>query len=195
MKNISLVLLITLLFSCGNKNTSAQINNLQIKDTLYANNVYVMHNDTNFVAVFLDIEYAGKINVFDKPNGKITKTLENDFEKDKYINLDLLSKNDSMFYVVAYDAMDCEFIIKGWIYKKSYLSVYFSTYDRDLIIYKKAYDKKNIIVAGKENDFSNVKVLDFEGRWLKINFKYKEKNYEGWLSPDMQCSLIFTTCN
>ena len=38
-------------------------------------------------------------------------------------------------------------------------------------------------------------VVDFEGKWLKVKTKINGKNYEGWLSPEMQCSNVYSTCS
>lgn len=37
---------------------------------------------------------------------------------------DLLAKNDSLFYVIAYWALDNDIIAKGWIHKESHLGIF-----------------------------------------------------------------------
>jgi hypothetical protein len=182
-------------FSCGAKNSKAQINQLQ-QDTVQSNNIEkAVHNGTNFVTVFLDIEFSGEVQVFDKPNGKVVKTLKNNIDEEDFIMFDLLKKNDNMFYIVAYSSLGENVIIKGWIYKNNRLGIFSSTYNRDFILYKEPNNRKKIVAIDKEYNPDMYEVIDFEGRWLKIKAKINSEIYKGWIPPEMQCSNVYSTCS
>lgn len=192
MKRHVLFLIFCMSVSCGNKNAmNHTMQSIQHSDTLEYRN----HTDTNFLTVFLNIEFEGTVPVFDIPHGKITKYVQNDIEEGDFVMFDLLQKQDSMYYVVAYSGLTDRILAKGWISKKNHLDIYFSTYDRDLIIYKNANDRKKKMFSDKEYLFDNIEVLDFENNWLKIKFNYKGRSYNGWLPPEMQCANPYTTCS
>ena len=192
MKICVLFLILWVSVSCGNKNAiNHTTQSIQHSDTLEYRN----HSDTNFLTVFLNIEFEGTVAVFDIPHGKITKYVQNDIKEEDFVMFDLLQKQDSMYYVVAYSGLTDRILAKGWISKNNHLDIYFSAYDRDLVIYKNANDRKKKMFSDKEYLFDNIEVLDFEGKWLKVRVKINNKFYVGWLPPEMQCANPYTTCS
>ena len=192
MKIYGVFLILWVYVSCGNKNAiNHTMQSIQHSDTLEYRN----HSDTNFLTVFLNIEFEGTVAVFDIPHGKITKYVQNDIKEEDFVMFDLLQKQDSMYYVVAYSGLTDRILAKGWISKNNHLDIYFSAYDRDLVIYKNANDRKKKMFSDKEYLFDNIEVLDFENNWLKIKFNYKGRSYNGWLPPEMQCANPYTTCS
>ena len=184
--------------SCGTKNSKAQTNQLQQNIVQTHDVERVVHKDTSFLTVFLDYEFSGEVQVFDKPNGMIVKTVKNNFEAEDNIMFDLLERNDSMFYVVVYWSMYNEFVIKGWICKSKYISIHTRANDavnRPLILYKNPDNTSQIVAIDKEYNPEVYEVIDFKGRWLKIKAKINGKIYEGWIPPDMQCSNVYSTCS
>ena len=192
MKILILFLILWISVSCGNKN---EINHtgqsIQHSDTLEYRN----HTDTNFLTVFLNIEFSGTVAVYDIPHGKIIKYVQNDIEEEDFVMFDLLQKQDSMYYVIAYSGLTNRILAKGWISKNNHLDIYFSAYDSDLIVYKNANDREVKMFSDKEHLFNDIEVLDFENNWLKIKFNYKGRSYNGWLPPEMQCANPYTTCS
>lgn len=183
----TLLFIITLvLFSCGTKNINSQLQESKKK---------IIQNNTNYVSVFLDIDFSGKVQIFDKPKGTVIKTLKNNINEEDFIMFDLLEKNDSMFYITAYSSLDNTFITKGWIYKNNHIGIYSSTYNRNFILYKMPYNEKEIIAIDKEYNPNMYEVIDFESRWLKIKAKINGKKYKGWIPPEEQCSNVYSTCN
>ena len=192
MKTLILFLILWISVSCGNKNeTNHTEQSIQHSDTLEYRN----HTDTNFLTVFLNIEFSGTVAVYDIPHGKIIKYVQNDIEEEDFVMFDLLQKQDSMYYVIAYSGLTNRILAKGWISKNNHLDIYFSTYDSDLIVYKNANDRGVKMFSDKEHLFNDIEVLDFENNWLKIKFNYKGRSYNGWLSPEMQCANPYTTCS
>lgn len=176
----------SVLFSCGTKNVNAQLQESKEKYT---------QNNTNYVSVFLDIDFSGKIQIFDKPEGRVIKTLKNNINEGDFIMFDLLEKNDSMFYITAYSSLDNTLITKGWIYKNNHIGIYSSTYNRNFILYKIPYNEKEIIAIDKKYNPNIYEVIDFEGKWLKIKAKINGKKYVGWIPPEEQCCNVYSTCN
>ena len=192
MKTLILFLILWISVSCGNKNkTNHTGQSIQHSDTLEYRN----HTDTNFLTVFLNIEFSGTVAVYDIPHGKIIKYVQNDIEEEDFVMFDLLQKQDSMYYVIAYSGLTNRILAKGWISKNNHLDIYFSAYDSDLIVYKNANDRGVKMFSDKEHLFNDIEVLDFENNWLKIKFNYKGRSYNGWLPPEMQCANPYTTCS
>lgn len=192
MKILILFLILWISVSCGNKNeTNHTGQSIQHSDTLEYRN----HTDTNFLTVFLNIEFSGTVAVYDIPHGKIIKYVQNDIEEEDFVMFDLLQKQDSMYYVIAYSGLTNRILAKGWISKNNHLDIYFSAYDSDLIVYKNANDREVKMFSDKEHLFKDIEVLDFENNWLKIKFNYKGRSYNGWLPPEMQCANPYTTCS
>ena len=192
MKTLILFLILWISVSCGNKNeTNHTGQSIQHSDTLEYRN----HTDTNFLTVFLNIEFSGTVAVYDIPHGKIIKYVQNDIEEEDFVMFDLLQKQDSMYYVIAYSGLTNRMLAKGWISKNNHLDIYFSAYDSDLIVYKNANDRGVKMFSDKEHLFNDIEVLDFENNWLKIKFNYKGRSYNGWLPPEMQCANPYTTCS
>ena len=192
MKTLILFLILWISVSCGNKNeTNHTGQSIQHSDTLEYRN----YTDTNFLTVFLNIEFSGTVAVYDIPHGKIIKYVQNDIEEEDFVMFDLLQKQDSMYYVIAYSGLTNRILAKGWISKNNHLDIYFSAYDSDLIVYKNANDRGVKMFSDKEHLFKDIEVLDFENNWLKIKFNYKGRSYNGWLPPEMQCANPYTTCS
>ena len=186
-----LIIFIAVLLSCANKVT--QDKEISEEDTTHQSELY-----ENVATVFLDIDFTGEIYVYDKPDGKIIKTLKNNIEETNFVMLDLLQKNDSMFYVIAYNSLEEDTITRGWIMKSHHLGIYSRMYTPEidpLILYETPNDTLQIVVKDTVYNPEVYEVIDFEGKWLKVKTKINGKNYEGWLSPEMQCSNVYSTCS
>lgn len=186
-----LIIFIAVLLSCANKVT--QDKEISEEDMTNQSELY-----ENVATVFLDIDFTGEIYVYDKPDGKIIKTLKNNIEETNFVMLDLLQKNDSMFYVIAYNSLEEDTITRGWIMKSHYLGIYSRMYTPEidpLILYKNPNDTLQIVVKDTVYNPEVYEVMDFEGKWLKVKTKINGKNYEGWLSPEMRCSNVYSTCS
>ena len=186
-----LIIFIAVLLSCANKVT-------QDKEISEENMTNQSELYENVATVFLDIDFTGEIYVYDKPDGKIIKTLKNNIEETNFVMLDLLQKNDSMFYVIAYNSLEEDTITRGWIMKSHHLGIYSRMYTPEidpLILYKNPNDTLQIVVKDTVYNPDVYEVIDFEGKWLKVKTKINGKNYEGWLSPEMQCSNVYSTCS
>lgn len=185
------VITLLALCSCGERNANAQKNDT-VQDT---GKIVVYERDFSAATVFFDIEISGEINVFDKPHGKVIKTLQYDKNDENCIMFDLLEKNDSMYYVVAYTSMFGKLLAKGWIDKDNHLAIYSSIGVGNFVLYKVPHDKKNILAVEKEYTGDSYNVIDFDGQWLQIEAKINGKTYKGWIPPKEQCSNVYSTCN
>ena len=179
------------LTSCNN-NKSAQPGKSIQMDTLQT----IKHKDNNSLKVFLNIEFAGELAVFEEPNGRIKETVQNDITNEDFVMFDLLHKKDSFYYVIAYSGLDDRIISEGWIKKNNKLGIYSAAYgDLHCILYEKPYDRERVVVTEKEYNPNIHEVLDFEGKWLKVRIKIEDKVYIGWMPPEIQCSNPYTTCS
>ncbi len=198
MKHLFYAILTTsLLFGC---NSSKQIKpsaeaEQSISQTDTARTT-IEHVENFLPSVFLNPKFEGVVEVFGfPPHGKLEKRLRNNLEEEDIVMFDLLQKNDTMYYVLAYSGLTNKVLATGWIYKDNNLTVDFSAYARDLVIYRNVNDRNDKILSDKEHLVTDVEVIDFEGDWLKVQFKYKGKACVGWLPPEMQCANPYTTCS
>ncbi len=183
-----------LFISCNIKNSNVQMNEQQDvaqQDSLVTKTIV---DNNSSVSVFLDCEFDGEVQMFDRSHHMI-KTIKNDFENENIVMFDLQAKNDSMFYVIAYWALDKSLIAEGWIYKNNHLGIFSSAYNRDFILYEAPYDREKIVAIDKEYNPEMYEISDFEGNWLKIRAKIENILYNGWIPPEMQCSNVYSTCN
>ena len=177
--------------SCNNNKSTLPGKPIQ-RDTLQT----IKHKDNNSLTVFLNIEYAGELAVFEDPNGRIKETVQNDIANEDFVMFDLLQKKDSFYYVVAYSSLDDRIISEGWIKKNNKLGIYSAAYgDLDCILYEVPFDKEKIVITEKEYNPNIYEVLDFEGKWLKVRIRIEDKVYIGWMPPEIQCSNPYTTCS
>ncbi len=194
MKSFLFIYLLFLI-SCSAKNGNTQADDLR-KDTDHVNiGAKVIRNDTSFVTVFLDSDFAGEVRVFDEANSRKGKTVRNDIERENIVMFDLLAKNDSLFYVIAYWALDNDIIAKGWIHKESHLGIFSAAYDQNFVLYKEPNTRSEVVLVDEEYNPEMYEVTDFEGKWLKINAKIRGQVYSGWMPPELQCSNVYSTCN
>lgn len=177
---------------CGNNKSSTITYNIQQTDTLQ----YIDPADTNYLTVFLNIDFAGTVNVFDNPNGNIIKSVKNDNDGEDIVMFNLLQKQDSMYYVIAYNGGTNQILAKGWISQNTNLGVYSAAYgDLPCFLYKTPFNRKQIVIEEKVYNSNMYEVLDFEGEWLKVKIKVGNKFYIGWMPPEMQCANPYTTCS
>lgn len=147
-------------------------------------------------SIFLDIDYAGIITMYDEPGGRISKRLKNDIEGENILQFNLLQRNDTMFYVSAYYSMNEDSVIaRGWIKKNKHLGIYSRAYDKPLLLYNSSSKK-----SGIKNKIDNYNpemyiVIDCLNNWLKVKTIINGKYYEGWIPPEMQCSNVYSTCS
>jgi len=162
---------------------------------LFSTLLYAQNKANCNACVFLDPSFKGAKALYDKPNGKIIKYLKHNLKEEFYINLDILDRIDSMFYVRAY----CDFdgtTLKGWIIKDSLIGIYSRGYKGNpLILYYQPNLASKKICSLNANIFAMYIVLDCIGKWLKVKATYKGKFYIGWMSSDMQCCNVYSTCS
>ncbi len=191
---ILLYVYLLVLVSCSPKTKNTPTNE-ELSDTIPNHlELKIYNNDSCLVSVFLDYEFAGEIQMFDKSH-HLVKTIKNDIENENFVMFDLLEKNDSMFHVIAYWSLDNNSIGEGWVYKDKHLGIFSATYNRDFILYKEPYNREQIVARDKEYNPEVYPVTDFEGKWLKIKAKINNQFYQGWIPPEMQCSNVYSTCN
>ncbi len=147
----------------------------------------------NSCDVFLAIDYKNKVTFYNTATKqKIIKQLGHNFKDEDYLLFSIHDSNDSMYYVEASYAIAGK-PIKGWISKKTKLSVFAKAYNKRLILYK-SYSKK----MGKTTiDYvtKELEILNYHDGWLKVRVALNKKSFWGWIPPGEQCSNPYTTCN
>ena len=111
---IYFLIILFIAVSCLNKNKSVYYD--PNADTVKS---VVEHTFNDLPSVFLSPDFEGIVEVFDiPPYGKKVKELKNNMEEGDIVMFDLLQKNDSMYYVLAYSGLTNEILATGWIHKK-----------------------------------------------------------------------------
>jgi len=150
-------------------------------------------NDT--AIIFLDLSFKNKVYVYDRPNGKILKSIRQDSINEDYLMFMLLKKDKNMFFVRAYSSLDGRKIIDGWIDKNYPLGIYSSVYNDELKLFKLPYDRKKIVAQHIVYSPNAYKVIDFYGNWLLVKFIINNKIMYGWMPPEYQCNNVYSTCS
>jgi hypothetical protein len=99
-----------------------------------------------------------------------------------------------MFYVSVYYGIG-GFIAKGWIKKDKNIGIYSRAYDQPLKLYSAPDKDSKVNCIINEYNPEMYIVIDCIGEWLKVKTILHGKEYIGWLSPDMQCCDVYTTCS
>lgn len=194
MKIRVLFLILWVSVSCGSRDFANETkHSVQQSDTIQ----YLKRTYNYFPSVFLDVDFDSIVEVFDiPPYGKKIKDLRNNIEEEDFVIFDLLQKQDSMYYVIAYSGSTDDVLAIGWISQKTKLGVYSAAYgDLHCSLYKTPFDRKQIIITEAVYNPNMYEVLDFEGKWLKVRVEINNKFYVGWLPPEMQCANPYTTCS
>jgi hypothetical protein len=185
-------LIIFLILSCGNKNTNTTNPTVLQTDTT----VQIVEDiDTNFVLAFLNIDFKGNINVYEKPNGKILQKIKNYmFNEDDIIIFKVIEQNDTMFYVTAYYNYEKD-SINGWIKKNDNIGIYSKAYDQPLKLYVQPDEKSKVLNVMHDYCPDMFIVTEIKNKWVRVKIKYNNKIYQGWMPPDMQCANPYSTCS
>ncbi|MGN1252555.1 MAG: hypothetical protein ACI4US_06795 [Muribaculaceae bacterium] len=118
----------------------------------------------------------------------------NNPDKDQYFLLSLLSKTDTEYRVVVWDALTTNPLSEGYVSRSTPLRI-FSRVD-----YLNVYQTPDSLSASIEDTFryysDPIPVVDFSNRWLRIRRNDPDAEIiEGWIPPSEQCSNVFTTCS
>lgn len=149
--------------------------------------------ERNAVDIFMDIDYDGIKYLYNTPGGRVIKKLQHNIEGEDFILFSIIGRNDSMFHVKAYYSMK-GYISDGWIKKDKHLGIYSRAYDRNLKLHKEPNTKSSIICEERYKPEMYI-VIDSYGQWLKIKVVINGKEHKGWISPEMQCANVYSTCS
>jgi hypothetical protein len=145
----------------------------------------------------VDIDFKGKIIVYDRPNGRVVKAFQQDFEKEDYLILTIEKDSVDYFYVDISNALTPKDGKRGWIKKIKEIGTYARNYQQNdtLILYSNSSLKSTpqSVVPDWTNELYTI--VKCSKNWTYVRIKYKGQLKEGWLQPDKQCDNPYTTCN
>lgn len=139
--------------------------------------------------VYLDYDSKDSIAVYDSPNGKVKTYLKNNFEEEDFIMFRLKRKNKGMFYAAAYNSIDEQKIIEGWIYP-SLLRIDLRQ-NSPIFLYTQPNKRAKLCDLIREYDPHLYTILDFHGKWLKVKRKLRSKMFVGWVAHDQQKNSVY----
>lgn len=146
-------------------------------------------------SIVVDVNYKGSIEIFKKKDcKKIIKKVKHNFEEEDYLYFNILKATDSLYYIEANYSIN-GLIVKGWVKKKQpVFGIYSKAYSEVLNLHEmpNKSSKTSAIVKYSPKLF---KVLDCQENWLLVSILIDNKASKGWMSPDMQCSNQYSTCN
>ena len=137
-----------------------------------------------------------KIKLFDNPNGQIIDTLTHDIQGEDFLTFTILDSEAEFFKVKIGRVIEGQ-QKTGWIKKEEYLGTYARNYsDNDtLFLFSKPDQKSKPSDTIKKYYTELYTITDCEGKWAKVTMKTTDKEFKGWIEPEMQCSSPYTTCN
>lgn len=145
----------------------------------------------------VDVGFKGKVAIYDKPNGRIIKSLQNDIQNEDYLILTIDNDSLNFFHVDISNAERPENSKVGWIKKTKKIGTYARNYQQNdtLFLYFKPEltSKIQSVISGWTNELYTITKC-FKS-WAYVKIRYKGKIKEGWLQPDKQCDNPYTTCN
>lgn len=180
--------------SCGNSSNASIAASSSVVDSLSDEGV------VSEVEVLLDLNYVEEVPIYDN-SGRVIATVHNDTIEENFVMIQLIDKNDSMYYVhISYSAYgEKEYI--GWIYRSLPFITYTSTYSPDKQgfydqLYSKPDENSAVVVKRKNYCSDPFQVIDFDSKhssWIKVSIKEADGSIsEGWLYS--YCSNPYTTC-
>lgn len=121
----------------------------------------------NKICVLLDIDCIETVIMYKSLNEDSALKLQHNFEEEDYITFNIISKNDSMFYVEANYEIN-GFIGRGWIKRSVPIKIFARNYMQSLNLYSNPAKESSVQCEIKEYIPEQYDVLDYDGLWLKI---------------------------
>lgn len=146
-----------------------------------------------YPTVFLPLEGNSSV-ILETNSSKIKVT--NDSLQEFYVLFKLIGRKAKQYKVIAYDGWE-QFIDSGFIPDTTPLRIFSSVYMPDyepLKLHKEPSESSSYIPIARYIP-DELKVLDFSGDWLLVEYVYEGDLFTGWLSPSQQCANIWTTCS
>lgn len=152
------------------------------------------HNYGGYPTVFLDIDYNGIVQLVD---GNKTIRLQNNDLEENFILFSLIKKIDNSFEVIAWNSYDESYIGTGKIHSNTPICIYTkeNNPEKNPIRLYADHSLNSSFVSDTTYSIEALRVVDVYKKWLKVKMLINGKVHIGWLSPDMQCPLVYTTCN
>ena len=145
----------------------------------------------------IDIEFKENVALYDKPNGKVVKIMQHDFQKENMLTLTIDHDSLNFFHVKLSNSLTPESSAIGWIKKTNAIGTYARNYQQDdrLFLYSKPQLNSKIesLIPNWTNQIYII--TKCVGKWAHVRIKYRGQLRQGWLQPDKQCPNPYTTCN
>ena len=155
----------------------------------------MFNSEKSNCSIIIDPKYKGSVILYNEPSGSVLKKIQHNFSNEDYVVLDIIGKNDSMFYVNANFSIK-GLICKGWVKKDNpVLGIYSKAYNGNLKLYEKPGINSKINCIVKKYTPQLYHVIDCQKNWLLVYIEVYGKKYKGWMDPTMQCDNPYSTCN
>ncbi|WP_266204389.1 hypothetical protein [Pontibacter kalidii] len=158
--------------------------------------VSIAHAVEGNLEVIINPAYKGSITIYDKPNGRIVASVKHDFEEEDYLTFSVSNQTADFFYgTLEYSISGKKF--KGWVKKGKHIGTYARNYEprKPIKLMSGASVNSKVSTTVPEQPNLFYQVTAFDKKWAYVNVLYKGQVKQGWLSPEMQCSNPYTTCN
>ncbi len=150
--------------------------------------------EKKYATVFLDYEYFEPIEMI-TPEGKTL--LRNDSIEGRYIHFSLLGKGEESYDVIAWDTLDDTYLGSGTISNQVPLGIcsrQYNPHERPNKFYSKP-DYSSPYELDTTYIVDVLRVFDFNGTWLKVEYEIEGVKRVGWFPPEMQCANVYSTCS
>ena len=206
MKTLTTILTLLILIGCGQKNQNYNQTTERTefipepdrdthnheKKSQYGNEPKTKCNCDGLVDWRKDV----KVKLFDQPNRQVINTLTHDIQGEDFLTFTIYDSQDEFFKVKIGRAIEGR-QQTGWIEKEDYLGTYARNYsDNDTLFLFTNPDLKSKPTDTISKYYTELyTITDCEGKWAKVIMKTTDKEFKGWIEPEMQCSSPYTTCN
>ncbi len=145
------------------------------------------------VDVLLSLNFKGNLKIYNSATKeKLIKQVHHNFKDQDFILISIKGEKEEMYKVEVSYAIAGQ-ATTGWIDKNSRLAIFSKRYTGNTTLYNEPNTKLPKTTFGY--CANELRIIDVQGKWLKIETTINKKLVNGWLSPSDQCNNPNTTCN
>ena len=147
--------------------------------------------------VIVNWKYHGGINIKEKADGKVIKTISNDSLKEDYISGTIYESNKDYFRGKFYFMVTGD-TINGWVKKSEHIGAIMKQENvgMTVILYSAPREHNEFMMFEIKNwNPSFVTIESCDGYWAVISLNDNGKKRSGWIRYDKLCPNNYTTCN
>ncbi len=186
-----------LIVVCGNPETDSKTSYMNSNGSHLKNNIHqelswkmqIGDTSTYFLPYPIIFTYNQDTVIVYDVDGMCAAKLSNDTLNEIYVILEVLSRNDSMFYVNAgYSNADTPVCV-GFVHKRGLCTYVNYSQNGNIALY--CHPLEEGVCYSLKYISSPIEVLDVFNGWVRVKLIQNNIVYEGWLSPAEQYKNVY----